>query len=369
MKVDLFDFDLPRDNIAQHPAYPRDSARMLDLSDDIIVKDSIVSQLVDILHAGDLLICNDTKVIPTRLTGKRGLATVEITLHKAINDNSWQAFAKPAKKLRIGDKFTINDKFHAIITDKLPTGEVIVEFNLSADKLRHALWQYAIMPLPPYIKRTKGGDMVEEDKDRQDYQTMFAKTEGAVAAPTAGLHFTDQMQQDLIAKGINFQAITLHVGAGSFLPIKVDNTDNHIMHHEWGKITKSQAKRINDTHAKGGRIIAIGTTSLRLLETAANILDDDNRIDDSDIIAPFSGDTDIFIIPGYKFKAVDMLLTNFHLPKSTLFMLICAFSGMERMQQAYKHAINAGYRFYSFGDCCLLRVKTRERKDNNDKPV
>ncbi len=364
MKVDLFDFDLPSDNIAQHPAYPRDSARMLDLSDGNIIKDSVVNQLIDILRVGDLLICNDTKVIPTRLSGKRGLATVEITLHKAIDDNSWQAFAKPAKKLNIGDKFIINDNFHAIITDKLPTGEVIVEFNLSADKLRYALWQYAIMPLPPYIKRTKGGDITEEDKDRQDYQTMFAKTEGAVAAPTAGLHFTNKMQQNLINKGIDFQAITLHVGAGTFLPIKVDDTDNHIMHHEWGEITKTQAKRINNAHAKGGRIIAIGTTSLRLLETAANMLNDDNRINHSDIIAPFSGDTDIFITPGYKFKAVDMLLTNFHLPKSTLFMLICAFSGIKSMQRAYKYAINSGYRFYSFGDCCLLKRKDNE---NNDK--
>lgn len=345
MKVDLFDFDLPAENIAQHPAEPRDSARMLDLSNDES-QDRIVRDLVDCLHAGDLIVCNDTKVLPTRLTGKRGDARVEVTLHKCLNANTWQAFAKPAKKLRVGETLVITPDFEAIVLDKLETGEVILAFNLSGDELRAALWEYAIMPLPPYIKRTKGGDDQEECQDRQDYQTLFARVEGAVAAPTAGLHFTDAMRDALTAKEVGIQTITLHVGAGTFLPVKVDDTDDHIMHSEWGCITDTQAARINNVRANGGRILAIGTTSMRLLESATT---------NEGIVKPFEGNTDIFITPGYKFRAVDMLLTNFHLPKSTLFMLISAFAGFERMKHAYKDAIESGYRFYSFGDCCLLK--------------
>ena len=352
MKVDLFDFDLPTENIAQHPANPRDTARMLDLSETGITQDRIVHELVDLLHPDDLIVCNDTKVLPTRLTGKRGDARVEVTLHKCLSANTWQAFAKPAKKLRVGDILTLTPDFHAEVLNKLDTGEVQLGFNLSSDALRDALWQHAIMPLPPYIKRTKGGDAGEEVQDRQDYQTLFARVEGAVAAPTAGLHFTDKIRDALIAKGVGFQPITLHVGAGTFLPIKVENTNEHIMHSEWGCITQAQADRINEARANGGRIVAIGTTSMRLLESA---------VDKNNKVQPFEGDTDIFITPGYKFKAVDMLLTNFHLPKSTLFMLICAFAGMDRMKQAYANAIKSGYRFYSFGDCCLLK-----RDDTND---
>ncbi|MBE72621.1 MAG: tRNA preQ1(34) S-adenosylmethionine ribosyltransferase-isomerase QueA [Thalassospira sp.] len=345
MKVDLFDFELPRERIAEHPANPRDAARMLDLSGEGM-QDRIVRELPDILRSGDLLISNDTRVIPARLFGKRGDAKVEVTLHKQEGLGTWVAFAKPAKKLRIGETFKVNDEFEAEVLAKKDGGEVTLRFNKSGADLIAALEKYGVMPLPPYIRRDAGGD----DQDKSDYQTIFAQKDGAVAAPTAGLHFTPELLANLDARGINRRTITLHVGAGTFLPVKVDDTDDHKMHAEWGSISKEIADLINETHANGGRVVAVGTTSLRLLESAAR---------EDGVVEPFEAETDIFITPGYKFRAVDMLLTNFHLPRSTLFMLVSAFAGFERMKAAYQHAIDNEYRFYSYGDCSLLECANK----------
>jgi S-adenosylmethionine:tRNA ribosyltransferase-isomerase len=345
MKVDLFDFELPRDRIAEHPANPRDAARMLDLSGDG-TQDRIVRELPDVLRPGDLLISNDTRVIPARLFGKRGEAKVEVTLHKQEGLGTWVAFAKPAKKLRIGETFKVNDEFEAEVLAKKDGGEVTLRFNKSGADLIAALEEFGVMPLPPYIRRDAGGD----DQDKSDYQTIFAQKDGAVAAPTAGLHFTPDLLANLDARGINRRTITLHVGAGTFLPVKVDDTDDHKMHAEWGSISKEIADLINETRANGGRVVAIGTTSLRLLESAAR---------EDGVVEPFEAETDIFITPGYKFRAVDMLLTNFHLPRSTLFMLVSAFAGFDRMKAAYQHAIDNEYRFYSYGDCSLLECANK----------
>ncbi len=345
MKVDLFDFELPRDRIAEHPANPRDAARMLDLSGDG-TQDRIVRELPDVLRPGDLLISNDTRVIPARLFGKRGEAKVEVTLHKQEGLGTWVAFAKPAKKLRIGETFKVNDEFEAEVLAKKDGGEVTLRFNKSGADLIAALEEFGVMPLPPYIRRDAGGD----DQDKSDYQTIFAQKDGAVAAPTAGLHFTPELLANLDARGINRRTITLHVGAGTFLPVKVDDTDDHKMHAEWGSISKEIADLINETRANGGRVVAVGTTSLRLLESAAR---------EDGVVEPFEAETDIFITPGYKFRAVDMLLTNFHLPRSTLFMLVSAFAGFDRMKAAYQHAIDNEYRFYSYGDCSLLECANK----------
>ncbi|WP_296993754.1 tRNA preQ1(34) S-adenosylmethionine ribosyltransferase-isomerase QueA [Thalassospira sp. UBA1131] len=345
MKVDLFDFELPRERIAEHPANPRDAARMLDLSGEGM-QDRIVRELPDILRSGDLLISNDTRVIPARLFGKRGDAKVEVTLHKQEGLGTWVAFAKPAKKLRIGETFKVNDEFEAEVLAKKDGGEVTLRFNKSGADLIAALEKFGVMPLPPYIRRDAGGD----DQDKSDYQTIFAQKDGAVAAPTAGLHFTPELLANLDARGINRRTITLHVGAGTFLPVKVDDTDDHKMHAEWGSISKEIADLINETRANGGRVVAVGTTSLRLLESAAR---------EDGVVEPFEAETDIFITPGYKFRAVDMLLTNFHLPRSTLFMLVSAFAGFERMKAAYQHAIDNEYRFYSYGDCSLLECANK----------
>ncbi|WP_417836027.1 tRNA preQ1(34) S-adenosylmethionine ribosyltransferase-isomerase QueA [Thalassospira tepidiphila] len=345
MKVDLFDFELPRDRIAEHPANPRDAARMLDLSGEGM-QDRIVRELPDILRPGDLLISNDTRVIPARLFGKRGDAKVEVTLHKQEGLGTWVAFAKPAKKLRIGETFNVNDEFEAEVLAKKDGGEVTLRFNKTGADLIAALEKYGVMPLPPYIRREAGGD----DQDKSDYQTIFAQKDGAVAAPTAGLHFTPELLANLDACGINRRTITLHVGAGTFLPVKVDDTDDHKMHAEWGSISKEIADLINETRANGGRVVAVGTTSLRLLESAAR---------EDGVVEPFEAETDIFITPGYKFRAVDMLLTNFHLPRSTLFMLVSAFAGFDRMKAAYQHAIDNEYRFYSYGDCSLLECANK----------
>tara|TARA_B100000519_G_scaffold194375_1_gene198048 strand:- start:1685 stop:2737 length:1053 start_codon:yes stop_codon:yes gene_type:complete len=345
MKVDLFDFELPRDRIAEHPANPRDAARMLDLSGDG-TQDRIVRELPDVLRPGDLLISNDTRVIPARLFGKRGEAKVEVTLHKQEGLGTWVAFAKPAKKLRIGETFKVNDEFEAEVLAKKDGGEVTLRFNKSGADLIAALEEFGVMPLPPYIRRDAGGD----DQDKSDYQTIFAQKDGAVAAPTAGLHFTPELLANLDARGINRRTITLHVGAGTFLPVKVDDTDDHKMHAEWGSISNEIADLINETRANGGRVVAVGTTSLRLLESAAR---------EDGVVEPFEAETDIFITPGYKFRAVDMLLTNFHLPRSTLFMLVSAFAGFDRMKAAYQHAIDNEYRFYSYGDCSLLECANK----------
>jgi S-adenosylmethionine:tRNA ribosyltransferase-isomerase len=349
MRVDLFDFDLPPERIAQAPAEPRDRARLLHVG--ATLADRNVSELPGLLSPGDVMVVNDTKVLPCRLTGKRGDATrpgpptggakVEVTLHKPSTPDRWFAFARPARKLRTGDMIAFAPGFHAIVRDKLDGGEVLLHFNAAGPELLSALEAHGIMPLPPYIKRADEGD----DADRQAYQTLFAAEPGAAAAPTAGLHFTLELMAALDARGVQVQRVTLHVGAGTFLPVKVEDTRDHPMHGEWGELSQATADAVNAAHDAGKRVLAVGSTSLRLLESAA---------DDLGRVHPFRGETDLFITPGYAFKAVDLMLTNFHLPRSTLFMLVAAFSGLERMQAAYAHAISSGYRFYSYGDATLL---------------
>lgn len=340
MRVDLFDFDLPERLIAQSPAEPRESARLLDLSGSGTI-DRHVADLPGLLRAGDVIVSNDTRVIPARLFGRRGEVKVEATLHKRVGPAAWHAFARPGKRLRSGQQIDFADGFHAIVGEKFEGGEIRLDFNLGEADLFAALERHGAAPLPPYIRRETGGDPA----DKRDYQTIFARHDGAVAAPTAGLHFTEALLAEVKARGIAHETVTLHVGAGTFLPVKADDTDDHRMHAEWGTIPAEVADRLNAARAAGGRIVSVGTTSLRLLESAAG---------EDGVIRPFTGETDIFITPGYRFRAVDMLLTNFHLPKSTLFMLVSAFSGLARMKAAYAHAIAEGYRFYSYGDCCLL---------------
>lgn len=343
MKVDLFDFDLPRQFIADRPASPRDSARLLDLTGAAPV-DRIIRDLPDQLRSGDLLIGNNTKVIPARLDGRRGDVNIEATLHMRTADDEWLAFAKPGKRLKEGSRIEFADGFFADVVEKREGGDIRLQFNCGGDLLFQCLEKYGRMPLPPYIQRDSQQSHAAA-RDRDDYQTVFAKHEGAVAAPTAGLHFTPDLIDALKKRGIGFETVTLHVGAGTFLPVKVDNTEQHKMHAEWGHVSKETVERIAAVRAAGGRIVAIGTTSLRLLESAAVA---------PGVIEPFTGETDIFITPGYSFKMVDLLLTNFHLPRSTLFMLVSAFAGLETMHAAYDHAKKAGYRFYSYGDACLL---------------
>lgn len=346
MKVDLFDFDLPAELIAQHPAEPRDAARMLDLTTGGMA-DRIVSELPDLLRPDDVMVVNDTKVIPARLIGRRGQAKVEVTLHRRIDGSRWRAFAKPAKKLKVGDDFVCELGLVGEVVEKFDGGEVELLFPYTGEALLDQIRMQGIMPLPPYIKRHHGSeeDVAEDKQDRDDYQPIFARNEGAVAAPTASLHFTDRLLSNLDAKGVTRETLTLHVGAGTFLPVKVSDTDDHVMHEEIGILSQETADRLNAAKAAGRRIVAVGTTALRLLESAA---------DDNGVIHPFDATTDLFITPGYRFKAVDLLLTNFHLPKSTLFMLVSAFAGLDRMKAAYEHAKAEGYRFYSYGDCCLL---------------
>lgn len=337
MKVELFDFHLPESHIATRPVTPRDAARLLYVGAELA--DQHIKDLPDLLQANDLLVLNNTKVIPARLNGTRGEAKVEVTLHKNLTADSWQAFAKPAKRLRVGDAYQIAPDFVAIVAEKLETGEVVLQFDCGGAALLEKLHAHGEMPLPPYMKRAA------DAKDASNYQTVFAKEEGAVAAPTAGLHFTPELFSALKAKGIETVEVTLHVGAGTFLPVKVDDTADHAMHSEWVHVSPEAADAINAAKTMGRRVVAVGTTALRTLESVTGV---------DGIVRPFSGDTSIFITPGYSFKAIDALLTNFHLPKSTLFMLVSAFAGLERMQAAYQHAIDTGYRFYSYGDACLL---------------
>jgi len=339
MLVSQFNFELPRELIATAPAKPRDSANLLVVRDQL--QDLKVSGLASFFRKGDVIVFNDTKVIPAKLYGKKGGAAVEATLHKQVNGSTWLAFAKPARKLAIGDVFKIADEFYARVLEK-NEGEVKLEFNASGDEFFKLLDKYGSPPLPPYIER-QGKKPTRTDFD--DYQTIYAKNKGAVAAPTAGLHFTENLLNEIAALGVSKEFVTLHVGAGTFLPMKVADTMDHKMHSEYGVITKDVSDRINLAKKNGGRVVAVGTTSLRLLESATG---------DDGIVRPFIQETDIFITPGYKFKAVDILLTNFHLPESTLFMLVCAFAGMEKMKNAYSHAIHNKYRFYSYGDACLL---------------
>lgn len=339
MRVDLFDFDLPPECIALRPAVPRDSAKLLRVHGDRI-SDHKVTDLPRLLGPDDILVFNDTRVIPAQLTGTRGDARIGATLHKRVDLRRWQAFIRNAKRLRVGETVDFGMDVAAEAEAKLDDGSFILRF-LGDEPVELLLERAGTMPLPPYIASKRAID----ERDADDYQTMFAREKGAVAAPTAALHFTDDLMAALAAAGIGTETLTLHVGAGTFLPVKVDETDDHQMHSEWGRIDPETADRLNSARAAGGRIIAVGTTSLRLLESATGA---------DGIIKPFEGDTDIFITPGYRFRAIDGLMTNFHLPKSTLFMLVSALMGLETMQAAYAHAIAGDYRFYSYGDSSLL---------------
>jgi S-adenosylmethionine:tRNA ribosyltransferase-isomerase len=344
MRTELFDFDLPPALIAQHPVTPRDAARLLLVAERRLA-DRRVADLPALLAPGDLLVFNDTRVIPARLVGRRGAARVEITLHQALAvpgaGACWRAFARPARRLRVGDTVSFGAPLAAAVTARGEGGEVTLAFDCTAERLLERLEAVGRMPLPPYIKRPREGD----PRDRQDYQTLFAQHPGAVAAPTAALHFTPSLMQALAARGIGHAFVTLHVGAGTFLPVKAADTGQHRMHGEQFALGSETAAAIARTRAAGNRVIAVGTTVLRTLETLA---------DKAGGVAPGAGETRLFITPGHRFRVVDRLLTNFHLPRSTLFMLVAAFAGLERMQTAYAHAIARGYRFYSYGDACLL---------------
>ncbi len=339
MRVDLFDFDLPPERIALRPVAPRDAARMLLVAGDIL-SDRTVLDLPSILRPGDCLVFNDTRVIPAHLEGRRGDAKVGVTLHKRIDLRRWQAFVRNAKRLRIGDTVDFGADVAATVEAKHDDGSLTFAFH-GDDPVELLLSRAGTMPLPPYIASKRGVDA----RDASDYQTMFADKDGAVAAPTASLHFTPRLMEALATADIATETLTLHVGAGTFLPVKADDTDAHVMHAEWGEITATAAARLNAVKASGGRIIAVGTTVLRLLESAA---------DEQGILHPFADETRIFITPGYRFRVIDGLMTNFHLPKSTLFMLVSALMGLETMQRAYAHAIANEYRFYSYGDSSLL---------------
>lgn len=339
MRVDLFDYDLPPELIAKHPARPRDTARLLDMTGSALA-DRTIRDLPDLLRAGDLLVVNDTRVIPSRLDGTRGAARIEATLHKRLGPGRWAAFARPAKRLRPGDEVTFAEGLRAEVVSR-DGGEVVLDFGLADDTLLAKLGSVGRMPLPPYIKR--GADESHAE-DRADYQTLFAARDGAVAAPTASLHFTPGILAALEERGVGRATVTLHVGAGTFLPVTVEDTDDHPMHSEWAEVNVDTVRRIQETKATGGRIVAAGTTSLRVLESAAR----------TGTLAPYSGETDLFITPGFTFQVVDLLLTNFHLPRSTLLMLVSAIAGRERILDAYGHAIRSGYRFFSYGDACLL---------------
>ena len=348
MKVDLFDFDLPEEAIALRPAVPRDTGRMLQVSSSGELTDYHVNNLPSLLRAGDVLVLNDTRVIraslrairPARPVGGGGDVSIDVNLHKRLSDSQWRAFVRPAKRLKADDEVSFGENLSAKVLDNPVAGEVTLDFDRSGDHLDQAIEVCGDIPLPPYIGRKRDSD----DRDETDYQTVYANEDGSVAAPTAGLHFTPQLFGKLKEKGIQIEKITLHVGAGTFLPVKSDVTNDHHMHSETFHINAPVAERINQAKADGQRIIAVGTTALRALESASQ----------NGELTSYSGDTNIFITPGYKFKIVDGLMTNFHLPRSTLFMLVSAFCGLEVMQKAYAHAIETGYRFYSYGDSSLL---------------
>jgi S-adenosylmethionine:tRNA ribosyltransferase-isomerase len=355
MRVDVFDFDLPEDRIALRPVEPRDTARMLVVRPGRPLEDRIVRDLPDLLRPGDALVLNDTKVIPSRLFGIRmrgeASARVEIMLHRREGADRWRAFARPAKKLGPGDRIRFGESSESMacllahldaeVEEKGDGGEVTLRFAFAGPALDEAIARHGELPLPPYI----AGRRPTDQKDLSDYQTVYAREEGAVAAPTAGLHFTNDLLRRLEERGVALSFVTLHVGAGTFLPVKADDTQDHRMHGEWGSVAPETAQALNEARARGGRIVAVGTTSLRVLESAVR---------DDGAFAPFAGETAIFITPGYRFRAVDVLMTNFHLPRSTLFMLVSAFSGLETMRAAYAHAVETGYRFFSYGDANLL---------------
>ena len=339
MKLSDFDFDLPTELIAQHPIEPRDAARLLEVGDRLA--DRAMRDLPRLLRAGDILVYNDTRVIKARLNGRRGTVAVEVTLHQRVDETTWRAFARPGKRLKVGDRIDFAPGFAAELREKGEGGEVTLAFQLASGTLLDALKAHGHMPLPPYIKRGAKG----EKRDEADYQTVWGVKEGAVAASTAGLHFTPDLLVNLDAAGIRRVPVTLHVGAGTFLPVTTETVEEHRMHAEWGELSASTAAALETARASGGRIIAVGTTALRVLETVAR---------DLGRLAPWQGETRLFVLPGFRFRAVDLLLTNFHLPKSTLFMLVAAFAGLERMKAAYAHAISERYRFFSYGDACLL---------------
>lgn len=355
MRTSLFDFDLPPERIALRPISPRDAARLLVVRPGAQpeCEDRVMGDLPDLLQAGDALVVNDSKVIPARLMGRRigrgREPKIEATLHRRLDGSRWRAFVRPAKRLRAGDIVRFGDEgkvcflgqLDATVESKGEGGEVTLAFAFHGPVLDQAIAERGDMPLPPYIASRRPAD----DRDRTDYQTMFADEEGSVAAPTAGLHFTDKLLARLRARGVSLHRVTLNVGAGTFLPVKAEDTSGHKMHSEWGEVDGDTARSLNAVREKNGRIIPVGTTALRLLESAA---------DDRGRISAFAGETDIFITPGYRFRAADLLLTNFHLPRSTLFMLVAAFAGLDAMKRAYAHAIASGYRFYSYGDACLL---------------
>lgn len=349
MLVSDFDFDLPEKLIALHPAEPRDSARLLVVDPVAGLSDRHIPDLLSLLRPGDVLVVNDTRVLPAELRGTRLRgelrANVSFNLHKRVDAHTWRAFARPAKKLALLDELELGngqaDALKARVAGKGETGEVTLEFVLGGAELDEAIKSHGAMPLPPYI----GAKRDVEERDKVDYQTVYAAEDGAVAAPTAGLHFTEALLQQISDMDVTIERVTLHVGAGTFLPMKVDDTEDHVMHAEWGEIDQATVERINAARAAGGRVVAVGTTSLRLLETASL---------KTGTLQPFTGDTDIFITPGFRFRTVDVLMTNFHLPKSTLFMLVSAFAGFDTMHAAYAHAIREGYRFYSYGDSSLL---------------
>ena len=339
MRVDLFDFDLPNERIATAPASPRDSAKLLHVAEHF--SDKTVRDLPSLLNAGDVLVFNDSRVIPARLFAKVGDKQVEVLLHQPLRGTmAWQAFARPAKKLKKGMVLSFAADFNATVMGRSDDGaQVILEFPYDPAVLFEKLRTHGHIPLPPYIARA------DAEADKRDYQTIYAREDGSVAAPTAGLHFTPELMDAIAARGIKTAFVTLHVGAGTFQPVKVEDTDEHVMHREPIEISQVACDTINAARAAGGKVVAVGTTSLRILESVAS---------DDGTLAPFIGDTGIFITPGYRFKIVDRLMTNFHLPKSTLFMLVSAFAGLERMQAAYAHAIANDYRFYSYGDTSLL---------------
>ena len=354
MQLADFDFELPEDRIALRPVSPRDSARMLLVAPGRPLEDLSVADLPAQLRAGDVLVLNDTKVIPARLKGRRvreaSNVAVEATLHKRLSPSRWTAFMKPGKKLAPGDRVLFGEMqdracllgaLDATVVDKGEGGEVTLAFDLAGPDLDAAISERGAMPLPPYIAAKRG----EDEQDRADYQTVYADEEGSVAAPTAGLHFTPSLLERLQAMGVTLQFVTLHVGAGTFLPVKTENLSEHRMHAEYGEVDAATADALNAAKAAGGRIVCVGTTSLRLLESAAG---------EDGVIRPFAAETSIFITPGYRFRAADGLMTNFHLPRSTLFMLVSAFGGAQAMRAAYAHAIARGYRFYSYGDASLL---------------
>jgi S-adenosylmethionine:tRNA ribosyltransferase-isomerase len=359
MRTDLFDFDLPPERIALRPSAPRDAARLLVVRPGRApeLTDAGVRDLPDFLRPGDALVVNETKVIAARLRGRRigrgdAEPAIEATLHKRLDGSRWRAFVRPARRLHPGDVVRFGDEEKVCFLGQLDAtveqkgeggegGEVTLAFAFHGPVLDQAIAERGDMPLPPYIASRRAPD----DHDRADYQTLFAKEEGSVAAPTAGLHFTDALLAAIQARGVSLHRVTLHVGAGTFLPVKVEDTEEHTMHGEWGTVSADTAAALNAVHAAGGRIVAVGSTALRLIETAAN---------EQGAVGPFAGETALFITPGYRFRTIDLFMTNFHLPRSTLFMLVAAFSGLELMQHAYAHAIASGYRFYSYGDACLL---------------